>query len=71
MSRSRTSGLSFGHFRKRFLAVARLAHHLDVGHELEQSAYALADQGLVVDENDPDHAPCGAPEGSQASTVKP
>ena len=39
--------------------------------EREEAANALANKRLIVDENDADHAGCGAREGSQASTVNP
>src|SRR5207302_5626640 len=55
----------------RLQPVTRLARHLDVRLGLEDHPKAGSDQGLVVDDQDPDRHQGSAPSGSRACTPKP
>jgi len=62
-------GPGFQRTRDGLVSIGRLGDYLDVGLRLEDEPEAAADEGLVVGEQDPDHA--DAARGSRARMVKP
>ena len=66
-----TSGRAGGRERDRLLAVGGRADHLDAGQQLEQHRQALADDALVVGQQDADRVLVAGHAGRNSSTRKP